>query len=73
MRPQPGDRVRLVENADPCVKGAEGGIHEILPNGDLVVVCDKDSDCNDLDPRVCVVDNWEPAQCQDPRQTREDA
>ena len=59
--PQIGDKIRLAEDDGPCQTGDEGRVLDVLPNGKLIVVCNKDKNCKDKGPFRCTVRNWEPS------------
>lgn len=64
LLPQIGDKIRLKENDRSCQTGDEGRVLDVLPNGKIIVVCNKDKDCKDKGPFRCTVRNWEPSQCE---------
>jgi hypothetical protein len=61
--PQIGDKIRLGEDDGPCHKDDEGRVLDALSNGKLIVLCDKDKDCNPKGPFRCTIKKWEPARC----------
>jgi hypothetical protein len=67
MLPQIGDKIRLAEDDGACRTGDEGRVLDVLPNGKLIVVCNKDKDCNAKGPFRCTVRNWEQPECKGTR------
>ena len=62
LLPQIGDWIRLGEDDGPCHQGDEGRVLDVLPNGKLIVLCNKDVNGNPKGPYRCTIRKWEPLQ-----------